>query len=347
MNFEVSRSFPWSVALRRHVTRCMAVKGTPVLALALALVLAGAVLGNGAGCVDTYSGTRLEANLSVDPGFPRDFLVLPTPGRSQGDPGYYSHYEIFARIDGAGWVRLQAFLIRPAIEVDSPCQKFVPEEYCIDVPELPCDPFMNPERFRRVEQILGVISVAATEAADGTGYDHVPGWDYAAWPDSLFVDPTMADSALKLARENLVQSAVEAFCRDLPHDTYLGNGAQLTFPFSGRLMGVVDGPDPRTGSTIGGFSLNLPGKLKGMTELLLTREKDPARLSPELRNRRDLPPGEGGQVLLVGQKGGPLGHIRDDVYRGVVSVQLESPYHLPIHMHVIVFEDIDEDPIKL
>lgn len=312
--------------------------------LGLAALLAA---GSGAGCVDTYSGTRLEANLSVDPGFPRSFLVVPTPGLRPGDPGYFSHYELFARIDGGGWVRLTAFLIRPVIEVDSPCQKFVPEEYCLDVPNMPCDSWMNPERYRALEGILGVVSLASTEAADGTAYDHVPGWDYTAWPDDLFLDAGVTNPASKLARANLDKDAVRAFCAGLPEGTYLGNGSQLTFPFHGTLYGAVDGPDPRTGSTIGGISLNLPGKLKGMTELLITREPDPARVSAEQRDRRDLAPGVGSRVFLIGQQDGDFGSIRRDEYRGVTSVQMESPYFLPIHMHVIVFEDIDEDPIEL
>jgi hypothetical protein len=300
-----------------------------------------------AACVESYDGTRLEANLSVSPGFDRSFLVLPTPDARPGEPGYYSHYELHARLDDGGWVRLRSFLIRPVIQVENPCLQFVEDEFCIDVPGQPCDRWVNMQRYERLEQILGVISVPPTETTDGTGYAHEPGYDFMAWPDRLFVDAGLEEPSAKLSRDNLDPAAVQAFCDELPAAYYVGNGAQLTFPENGKLYGVVDGVDPRTGSTVGGFSLNLPGKLHGLTELLVTRERDPARLSAELRDRRDLLPGPDSRVLLVGQAGGPFGAVERDRYRGVTSVQLESPYALPISMHVIVFEDIDEDPIEL
>lgn len=304
-----------------------------------------AAIGLSADCVDSYSGTRLVANLTVSPGLDRAFLVVPSPGLAPGDPGFYSHYEMFARVGEGGWVRLRSFLIRPSFDPTNPCQQFVPEIYCVETSGHPCDPWMNPQRFASLSSILAVVSAPVTPASDGTPVGFSPGFDYASWPDALFVDPGVTVAASKLARDNLEPDAVRAFCDALPENQYVGNGPQLTLPQNGKIFGVVDGPDPRTGSTIGGISINVPGKLHDLTALLITRESDPSRLTAENRDRRDLAPGPDSQVFLIGERDGPFGSIDTDLYRGVTSVQMESPYSLPISMHVIVYEDIDEDPI--
>lgn len=312
-----------------------------------------------AGCVESYSGSRLE--LTIQPnGLESSVLILPTPGLRPGDPGYFSHYELHAVFVGGGMARLNSFLIQPVLHADNPCLQFTPDEYCIDVPDQPCDAYVNMERYRPLESILGVVSLATTRPADATELDtwtddasdfvHWPGYDFMAWPSALFEDATLSDPLARLARENLIQEAVEDFCGHLPKRYYLGNGAQLTFPLRGSLLGVLDTNDPRTGSPIGGVTLWVPGKLADMTELLVIKERDPKRVAarnPDNVSRTDLLPSDDSQVFLSGRSDEVLGFLRRDMYRGVTRVLLENPFGLPITMTVTVFEDIDEDPIEL
>ena len=72
-----------------------------------------------AGCVDTYSGTRMEMGIQVDSQLDTNILVLPTPGLQPGDDGYFSHYEIHANIRDEGLVRLATFLVQPVLHVET------------------------------------------------------------------------------------------------------------------------------------------------------------------------------------------------------------------------------------
>jgi hypothetical protein len=308
------------------------------LALAAALLLAG--------CFEPFDGTRLEINLAVGGGMDRSSLILPTPGLRPGDADYFSHYEIHAKFGDFGMSRLASFILQPVIHVDNPCLQFQYDRFCVSVPENPCVDPINMQRFANLETILAMVSMPFTVSEDGSSFDHSPGYEFMRWPDALFADPTLTDRAEKLARANLVEEEVESFCDALPAEYYLGNVAQLTFPLSGALHVAVDGSDPRNGTAIGGGFLMVAGKLHGMTELVVTRERDPRRLSAENLRRTDLLPGTDGQVFLVGQENGSFGSIDREAYRGVTSVNLVSPYNLPFNMHVIVFEDIDEDPVQ-
>jgi len=311
------------------------------------------------GCVESYPGTRLELTIQTN-GTAPSILVLPTPGLRPGDAAYFSHYEVHAVFEGGGMARLASFLIQPVLHADNPCLQFTPDDFCVDLPGQPCDPYVNMDRYRPLEAMLGVVSLASTRPADATdvdtwtddasGYVHWPGYDFMAWPSALFVDPDLPDPKTLLARENLNQEEVEDFCARLPSGYYLGNGAQLTYPLRGLLYGVVDMNDPRTGSPVGGVTLWVPGKLHGMTELLVIKEPDPKRVAarnPDNLSRTDLLPSEDSQVFLSGRSDQVFGYIRRDMYRGVTRVLLENPFGLPITMTAVVFEDIDEDPITL
>jgi len=302
-------------------------------------------------CVDSFDDTRVQANLWVGTGYERRFLVLPTPGLRPGDEGYFSHYEIHAEIDGEGFVRLFNFQIQPALHIDSPCLQFTPDESCVSA-EYECAPYANMTRFGYLGDIFTVVSASETfptyDASAPYGFDHLPGYDFMTWPDHLFVDPLETNPATKLDRSNLVQEEVETFCQwCLPNGYYLGNLRLMTDPVHGELYGVVDGPDPRHGLMLGGITLFLPGKLDRMTEFLVIREPDPSRLAPENIAREDLRPSADSQIFLVGRSDESIGYIRDNVYRGVTTVLLENPYSLSVFMHVVVFDDIDEDPIGI
>jgi hypothetical protein len=303
------------------------------------------------GCVDTYDGTRLQGNLWIGTGLERSFLVLPTPGRRPGDEGYFSHYELHAEIAGQGYVRLTNFLIQPALHIDNPCLQFTPDDFCVPA-EHECDQYANMARYEYLKDIFAIVSPGETfptyDASNPYDFDHVPSYDFMSWPEYLFVDPLETSAATKLARSNLVPDEVETFCQwCLPPGFYLGNPRLLTNPLHGDLHGVVDGPDPRTGAMVGGFTLLVPGKLDRMTELWVVREPDPSRLAPENIDRTDLLPSPGSQLLLIARSDGSLGYIRDDMYRGVTTVFLESPYLLPVFMHLVIFGDIEEDPIGI
>lgn len=317
---------------------------------ALAVILVVGCLGQGA-CVDTYSDTRLQLNLWTGTGVDRRFLTLPTPGKRPGDEGYYSHYELHARLGARGLVRLTSFVIQPALRTDNPCLQFLPDTLCVDA-EYACDPYINLARYQYLESIYAVISPDETRAVDDPGnpygFDHVPGYDYQSWPWHLFVDAGLTDPASKLARENLVPREVEDFCNwCLPAGYYVPNPKLLTMPVHGELYGVVDGPDPRTGAQVGGVTLWVPGKLRDLTELLVVRERDPGRLSPQNLLRTDLLPGADSQVFLVARRDESVGYIREGEYRGVVTVFLENPYTLPIYLHGTIFVDMDEDPVGI
>ncbi len=304
------------------------------------------LLSLGGGCVEVYDGSRIEANISVL-GIDRQELVLPSPGLSPGDPGYFSHYELHANIAGVGTIRLLNFIIQPALLTQHPCSQYEPDIYCHDAAGAPCDPYMNLARFKNHESIFLAVSVAPT-VEDATGWNHAVAYDLMdrrQFPDNLFVDPLLTDPAEKLARDNLVEPEVRAFCDALDPAYYLGNPNQLTQPRSGELFGAVDGPDPRTGSVIGGITFFSPARLENMSELLITREADPERLSPELI-QANLPPGEDGQTILLAQKSGPYGSIRFDQFRGVMTVTLESPLGIPVFMTGTVYYDMDRDPIN-
>lgn len=305
-----------------------------------------------ASCVEPYSGSRIQANLSLEGDLGHEFLVLPTPGRRHGDQGYFSHYELHAAIGGHGLVRLASFIIQPVIRVDHPCLQFLPDTLCVPSEEYPCDPYVNMKRYRLLELVYGVVSPGVTrptgDASAMHSHDHVPGYDFTTWPDPLFYDPYETASASKLARGNLYQDRVEEFCAHcLPEGYYVGNPYLLTQPRGGALHGVVDGPDPRTGAAVGGFVLMVPGQLDKATALFLYREPDPSRLSRENRWRTDLPPGPGSQLLLAGHADGTLGSIRDGEVRGVRTVRMRSPYALPLYLDMTIFTGIDTDPIGL
>jgi hypothetical protein len=314
-------------------------------------VVVAVLLASGIGCVDTFDDTRIQGNLWVGTGLDRRFLVLPTPGRRPGDVGYFSHYEVHAEIEGMGYVRLANFLIQPALHADNPCLQFTPDDFCVPA-EYECDPWVNMVRYEYLEDIFAVISPGETFPTYAPGnpyeFDHRPGYDFMSWPDHLFVDPLETNPASKLARSNLWPDEVQEFCEYcLPPGFYLGNPRLLTSPLHGELFGVVDGRDPRTGATVGGFALLVPGKLDRMTALLVLREPDPSRLAPENIQRQDLPPSGGSQIFLIARSDESLGYIRDDMYRGVTTARLENPYSLPVFMDVVIFGDIDEDPIGI
>jgi hypothetical protein len=303
-----------------------------------------------AGCLDNFEGARLEVNLTVSESdtFHRQDLILPTPGLPQSDPGWYSHYELHANILGEGTVRLTSFIIQPALHSHHPCLQFEPDRYCRDAAGNTCDPYINLGRFSNIDdEILLAVSVPPT-TDDGTGYRHVPGYDLSdqsRFPAALFVNPDLTDPAQRYHRDNLDQPAVEAFCAELPADYYLGNPNQLTKPRSGDNYGAVDSADARTNFFVGGITFFTGVDLELMTELMLTREKDPARLSPE-NIEENLAPGEQGQVILLAQENGPWGSISFEHYRGVMTVFMESPVGLPLTWSSAIYYNMDEDPLN-
>lgn len=302
------------------------------------------------GCIENYKGTRIEANISVLSGedYSLQDLVLPTPGLNPGEPGYFSHYELHAEISGWGTVRLKSFIIQPSVHTLHPCSQYVPDTYCRPTDEYPCaSPYINTLRFASLETIMAAVSVAETVEAGGA-WIHDPGYNFMdpdRFPDRLFLDPDLTTPASKLARENLDEEEVRDFCDDLPEGYYLGNFNQLTLPEKGEHYGAIDGPDPRTGSRIGGITFFVAAKLEKMSALILTRERDPSRLSEE-RIDENLPPGEDGQIFLIAQKQGPWGYITFDEYRGVMTVQMESPLGVPVVWRSTVYYNMDEDPIN-
>ena len=310
--------------------------------------LVAAAMAVTAGCVEPYSGTRLDTNLSVGAGLDPRLLISPTPGKLPGDEGYFSHYELFAEVNG-GVVRLATFLVQPSIRPDNPCLQYLPDEFCRAGSQA-CGRYINMERFASLEGLLAVVSTPVTQpvqdASNLYGYDFVPSMDFTQWPDDLFVDASLADREAKLSRDNLNQDAVESFCRDLPDGYYVGNPIQLTFPNNGQMYGIVDGSDPRNGMQVGGITFFVTGKLYGMTSLFITREKDPSRLSEENRDREDLLPGSESQVFLVARRDGGFGYIHDRGYRGVSTALLVNPFGLAVTMHATIFEDMDKDPIQ-
>ncbi len=300
------------------------------------------------GCVEPYSGTRLDMNLSVGAGLDSQILILPTPGKHPGEEGYFSHYELFAEVNG-GVVRLATFLVQPSIRPDNPCLQYLPDDFCREGAQ-PCGPYINMQRFASLEGLLAVVSTPVTgpveDASNIYGYDFVPSINFMEWPDDLFLDPSLADPAEKLSRDNLQQDAVETFCKDLPDGYYVGNPIQLTFPNNGQMYGIVDGADPRNGMQVGGITFFVKGKLYGMTSLFITKEKDPSRLLPENREREDLLPGPDSQVFLVARRDELVGYIHDREERGVTTALLVNPFGLAVTMHASIFEDMDKDPIQ-
>lgn len=317
------------------------------LAYGLALVAMGLW-----GCVETYSDTRLQANLWVGSKFPRPSLVTPTPGLRPGDPGYFSHYELFARIGEAGMVRLATFLIQPSLHADNPCLQFLPDPFCVSVEGKECDPFINMQRYAPMEGIFVMVKPAVTFAVppgfSAYGYDHYPSFNFSRWPDEIFLDPDLTPDASKLARDNLRQEVLDEFCAScLPEGYYLPDPTSLSDPAQGEIFGIVDGPDPRSGVGLGGIFMKLPGKLHGLTEMLVVRERDPSRLNAENYHRLDLLPGPDSQVLLVARKDESIGYIRDREIWGVTSVQLANPYGLAVFMRMVIFGDIEKDPVGI
>jgi len=302
------------------------------------------ILGLLAGCVEVYDGARIEANIGTL-GMNASELVVPTPGLNPGDPGYFSHYELHANIAGVGTIRLQNFLIQPSLLEHHPCSQYEVDRYCVDAEGFPCDPYINMFRFKNHESIFVAVSVAPS-VQDASGWNHAVAydfWDSRQFPDDLFVDTDLMDPSERFHRDNLVEDEVRAFCDNLHPDYYLGNPNQLTQPRNGSLLGAIDGADPRTSSVIGGLTFNSPARLEDMTELMITRESDPERLSPDNIDK-NLPPGEDGQTLLLAQKEGPYGTIRFGEYRGVMTVSLESPLGIPVFMTGTVYYNLDEDP---
>lgn len=309
-----------------------------------------ALLSPAGGCVENYQGSRMEVNLAVQPSatFGRQDLIAPTPGVSQDDPTWFSHYELHARILGQGTVRLASFLIQPVLQIHHPCEQFLEDTYCRSTDATPCaSPFINLERFSNIDdEILVAVSVPPT-TEDGTRYVYDPGYDFMdsqRFPDELFVNPDLSDPAEKLSRDNLNRSSVEVFCASLPDGYYLGNPNQLTRPLHGDVFGAVDSEDARTGFAVGGITLFTPVNLEYMSDLMLTRERDPGRVSAENRDL-NLPPGEDGQLVLLAQKHGAWGSIEFNRYRGMMTVHMESPIGLPLTWASNIYYNMNEDPV--
>ncbi len=324
------------------------------------------------GCSSPFRGTRLEA--TMDPGSDVDpqTLVVPTPGKYPGEPGYYSHYELFAEIGGWGVTRLATFLIQPAIRVDHPCLQFLEDRFrVLEVPDAtamapacpdvdrPDDPtvadraaFINMERFAQLEKMYAVVSLAPTKPTeDASGneiFDHWPGYEFTddwGWPPELFYSPREHDPARKLDWCNLIQEQVERYCASLPEGYYVGNPIQLTFPRNGEFYGLLSGVDPRIGGPVGGISLAVDQNLDKLTGMFLVKEPDPSRVSEE-NIHEDLPPDPNGYVILAATTNG-LGSIDRDAFRGVIHVVMVSPFGATLRMEVAVFTNLDEDPIGI
>ena len=302
------------------------------------------------GCVNNYDGTRIEADIRIreTSTFKRADVVLPTRDASPGDPTYFSHYELHANILGAGTIRLKTFIIQPAVQVDHPCLQYQDDWFCRETETSPCPDYINMERFANLEDILVAVTVAPTVPAGAGGYLHAPAYDLMnplQFPDFLFLDPDETDPATKLHRDNLDEDEVREFCDDLDPDCFPGNVGQLTKPLSGQLYGPIFGPDPRTGSVIGGITFSLDVNLEYMTELILTRERDPSRISEDNIGRYDMGLSDDGQIFLIAQKHGSYGFIRIGDFRGVMTVRMESPIGVPVTWDSTIYYDMDEDPI--
>ena len=325
------------------------------------------------GCSKPFSGSRLEATLDPGAGVDPASLVVPTPGKHPGEPGYFSHYELYAEIGGWGVTRLAVFLVQPAIRVEHPCLQFLEDRFrtlevpdatamapaCPDGPDRPDSPtvadralYINMERFAQLETIYAVVSTAPTRPTqDASGneiYDHWPGYDFTdewGWPPELFYSPHEEDPAKKLDWCNLKKDKVEQYCASLPEGYYVGNPIQLTFARNGRFYGTLSGVDPRTGGPIGGISLAVDQRLDDITGLFLVKEPDPSRISEENIDE-DLPPDPNGFVILAATRSG-LGRINRNRYRGVIHVTMVSPYGATLRMEVAVFTNLDEDPIGI
>lgn len=331
--------------VRKWIAQIMSV-GTRIAIVAGVLGLWGPA----AGCVENYQGSRMEVNITVqpNPSFGRLDLIVPTPGVAQGDPAWFSHYELHARILGQGTVRLASFLIQPSLQIHHPCEQFIEDTYCRSTDATPCSsPYLNLERFSNIDdEILVAVSVPLP-TDDGTDYVYDPGFnlmDRSRFPDELFVNPNLADPAQKLDRGNLNRSSVEVFCASLPDGYYLGNPNQLTRPLHGEILGAVDSEDARTGFAVGGITLFTPVNLEYMSDLMLTRERDPSRVNAENRDV-NLPPGEDGQLVLLAQKHGAWGSIEFNRYRGMMTVHMESPIGLPITWASNIYYNMNEDPV--
>ncbi len=330
--------------------------------------------------METFDGSRIEMNINPGVGVTHESLVLPTPGLLPGDPGYFSHYEMYAVISGWGHLRLKNFLIQPAAQTRSPCLQFIPDRFrhvrlsdeeldkrvCEDYVERNDEPtlrelvqYINMQRFDALRtNLFASVSVAPTEQTNDStafnGYNHLYAYDIAGmteWPDSLFYDATIEDPLEKLNWCNLRKDEVEAFCKELHPDFFIASVIQMTLPLNGRLYGVLDGNDPRTGGPIGGISLISEGKLNNLTGIFIVKEKDTERLSAENINK-NLPPGETGQVVLIADEGDPvtgegrIGSIDRTSRRGVVHIVMVNPMGSSLRAMLSIFNDLDRDPIQ-
>lgn len=291
----------------------------------------------------------MEVNITMSDSetFRRNDFITPTPGAQQGDPNWFSHYELHANILGAGTVRLAHFLILPVLHLHHPCLQFIPDAYCRESASTTCNTYMNVQRFNNIDDEILVATSVAPTVNDGGTWRHLPGYDFmdrSAFPPELFVDPNITDEATALNRTNLNQAAVEAFCANLHPDYYLGTPDQLTKATNGENYGAVDSADARTNFFVGGITLFTDANLEYMTELFMTRERDPERLSPENINA-NLPPGEDGQVILLAQKHGTWGSISFERYRGMLTVFMQSPVGLPISWSSVIYVNLDDDPV--
>ncbi len=298
-----------------------------------------------------FSGSRVIGNLFFA-NMEADSLITPTrvriPGNpfpvhlQPGDPGYVSHYELYAGIDGIGTVRLLNFQIRPVIEVHHPCLQFIDDEtrvggigegpFYLNMCRLPFPDLEN--------QTLAVVSVAPT----GIGTAN-PGYNFFEWgADMLAPESVTIPNCATNTRMTYVKEAVESYCDQLHKDYYIGNPWQMTKPRSGQFYGLVDGIDPRTNLATGGISFTVLYNLTRMTSLFIVADPDPGRLSEENFDR-NLPPNPQGTVILLSERNGWFGYVDTRSFEGVWHGLMVSPVGDPIYFEYTLYTDLNVDRV--
>ncbi|MGM0596123.1 MAG: hypothetical protein ACQES9_03710 [Myxococcota bacterium] len=302
-------------------------------------------------CEEPFHGSKIISNIYFGSDFTGDDLVTPSrlsngPGQgytylSPGDPGYISHYELYAGYENSGTVRLFNFHIRPALEVHHPCYQIFKNETNVEPGVEYVDMCHYP--FPEIEKNMFVFVKAVPSNIDQA---FNPGYNWQQWNDNFITsDATVVDKpSCDGQRQEYSLEGLKEFCNNLHPDYYIGNPYQITFPKNGTLYGFLDGSDPRTAMQIGGISLSIEHKLEKINSLFIVAEPDQSRISQENYDL-NLPPGNSGKIVLMSEIDGLFGYIDKNMIEGTWHGLMENPQGNSLKMEYTIYYNLDEDPV--
>ena len=335
--------------------------GRPSVRLVLALASAGLATG----CIEPLGGSNIQIFFHEE--VPASARPGETPRPDQ--PPANTHFVLYAtdyvyedadddgkpdvdddgqRVVKEAWVfEVQQFVIRPVIDLDSPCFIELPkgDDRGIQFPGLHStkfeekvkayyqipDPFVEGLDPRKVQEILtaqrrmfvqpliaaDLKAIASFEPRPYPAIDPAGSCDQAIPPPSCIDDDS---NARRLA-------ACQAIWAQHP-GYYEGSDKVFLLPLNGEFYGTVEGVNPANGGSIGGSQIYVDDDLSGADDFFINWKYDDDAMNAARPQ---------GTPFMQGR--------RRDVARGVISAKLENLDDSRIGADLTVFPNLGQDDL--